>query len=234
MVEKLSHTRKILDVPISVGVAGSNVLAKVTESVLVRLSLTGYKNISVDFSIELGVLPIPIDILISWSDIKGLNLLPLLSKMSEVCAAVAEPAVVEECYEAEVISSSDLPNQLALPQGAFGDLLRVLCNEYPEVFSNSVAPQPARVDAMSIELCQPTNFRGAMRRQSDAVRAFVSETVKKLLADGIIVESTSPVASPIVVARAPGREWRFCIDYRQLNKITVPMLHPLPNLHIIL
>lgn len=126
VVAKIPHTRKILEVPISVGVAGSNVLANVTESVLVRLSLPGYKNISVDFSIELGVLPIPTDILISWSDIKGFNLLPLLSKMSEVCAAVAEPPVAEECYEAEVISSSELPNQLALPQGAFGDQLRVL------------------------------------------------------------------------------------------------------------
>ena len=53
--------------------------------------------------------------------------------------------------------------------------------------------------------------------------------VAALLADGMIEESCSPWASPVVLVKKKNGEWRFCIDYRRLNSITVKDSLPLPR-----
>lgn len=50
-----------------------------------------------------------------------------------------------------------------------------------------------------------------------------------LLADGVVEESCSPWASPVVLVRKKGGQWRFCIDYRRLNSVTIKDSHPLPR-----
>ena len=46
---------------------------------------------------------------------------------------------------------------------------------------------------------------------------------------GVIRESTSPYASPVVVVKKPDGSNRVCIDYRKLNKITVFDPEPMPT-----
>lgn len=59
-------------------------------------------------------------------------------------------------------------------------------------------------------------------------RAEIERQVAELLADGVVEESCSPWASPVVLVRKKGGQWRFCIDYRRLNSVTVKDSHPLP------
>ncbi|EFA12673.1 Retrovirus-related Pol polyprotein from transposon 297-like Protein [Tribolium castaneum] len=66
------------------------------------------------------------------------------------------------------------------------------------------------------------------RRFADAERAEVRKIVDKLMKQGIIRESNSPYASPVVLVTKKGGEKRLCVDYRALNKITVKDRYPLP------
>ena len=58
----------------------------------------------------------------------------------------------------------------------------------------------------------------------------VKEHIKKLLRKGIIKESMSPYASPIVLVRKKDQSLRLCVDYRHLNAKTVRDAYPLPRI----
>lgn len=59
-------------------------------------------------------------------------------------------------------------------------------------------------------------------------RAKVREMVGNLLDNGIIQESQSAYASPIVLVRKKNNEYRMCVDYRALNRKTVKDSYPMP------
>ena len=50
-----------------------------------------------------------------------------------------------------------------------------------------------------------------------------------MLRDGVIEPSSSPWASPVTLVPKSGGEWRFCADYRRLNKRTKKYRFPLPH-----
>ena len=45
--------------------------------------------------------------------------------------------------------------------------------------------------------------------------------------------SASPFAAAVVLARKKNGKWRFCVDFRGLNKVTVPDNYPLPRIDAI-
>ena len=49
-----------------------------------------------------------------------------------------------------------------------------------------------------------------------------------MLAEGKIVHSKSPAGAPILFVPKPDGRLRLCVDYRQLNKLTIPNKYPLP------
>jgi hypothetical protein len=51
-----------------------------------------------------------------------------------------------------------------------------------------------------------------------------------MLEVGVVEKSNSPWISPVVLAKKKDKTWRFCVDYRKLNKLTTKDKFPLPRI----
>ena len=54
--------------------------------------------------------------------------------------------------------------------------------------------------------------------------------VQDLLARGMIEPANGAWSSPVVLVRKKDQSWRFCVDYRKLNAVTLQDAYPLPRI----
>jgi hypothetical protein len=69
-----------------------------------------------------------------------------------------------------------------------------------------------------------------MFRYSPAELAEMTSQVNDLLQVGLIQKSTSPFGAPVLFVKKKTGEFWMCVDYRALNKVTIPNRYPLPRI----
>lgn len=108
------------------------------------------------------------------------------------------------------------------------ELLLTLINEFADTFTVGTATSTVKTGSMEIRLNSevPVNYRPYKLSVDEKLR--VRNIIKDLLDKGIIRESQSDFASPIILVKKKNGEDRMCVDYRALNAITVKERFPLP------
>ena len=79
-----------------------------------------------------------------------------------------------------------------------------------------------------IDTSRAKPVKEAARRLSYALRQQLEVELDKLLKIKCIEPANSPYASPLVLVRKPDGNLRVCVDYRSVNKDTIPERYPLP------
>ena len=111
------------------------------------------------------------------------------------------------------------------------DLPPVVC-EYVDVFPDELPGlPPQRVVDFSIEL-QPGTSPISMtpHRMAPVELQELRVQLQELLDKGFIRPSTSPWGAPVLFAKKKDKTLRLCIDYRQLNRVTIKNRYPLPRI----
>ena len=107
-----------------------------------------------------------------------------------------------------------------------------IVKEYADVFPDELPGiPPEREIDFSIDLLPGTQpISVPPYRMAPAELKELKEQLKDLLEKGYIRPSTSPWGAPVLFVRKKDGSLRMCIDYRQLNKVTIKNKYPLPRI----
>ena len=104
--------------------------------------------------------------------------------------------------------------------------------EYVDVFPDELPGlPPQRVVDFCIELHPGTSpISMTPHRMAPVELQELRVQLHELLDKGFIRPSTSPWGAPVLFAKKKGKTLRLCIDYRQLNRVTIKNRYPLPRI----
>ena len=105
-------------------------------------------------------------------------------------------------------------------------------SEYPDVFPEELLGMPPdRELEFSIDLVPGTAplYKKYYRMPSSEL-VELKKQLDELLRKGYIRPSSSPWGSPAIFVGKKDGSLRMCIDYRQLNEVTIKNKYPLPRI----
>ncbi|XP_023633382.1 uncharacterized protein LOC111829008 [Capsella rubella] len=108
-------------------------------------------------------------------------------------------------------------------------LLSKLLRGYQDVFQMPKELLPTRNREHSITLKEGSSQVNVRPyRYSYTQKNEIEKLVQEMLEARIIRPSISPFSSPVLLVKKKDGGWRFCVDYRALNKVTVADRYPIP------
>lgn len=135
---------------------------------------------------------------------------------------VPEGTVVQLCA-IEVSTDGDSVSASQPP-----DICQLL-EKFADLFAAPTELPPSRDCDHSIPLVQgaaPVQMRPY--RYAPALKTEIEKQVQEMLDNGIIQKSSSPFSSSVILVKKKDNTWRFCVDYRHLNAITVKTKYHVP------
>ncbi|KAL8108572.1 hypothetical protein AgCh_024881 [Apium graveolens] len=112
----------------------------------------------------------------------------------------------------------------------FGDIPVV--NEFPDVFPDELPGLPPdREIEFAIDLAPETEpVSKAPYRMAPVEMKELVKQLQELLEKGVIRPSVSPWGAPVLFVKMKDGSMRLCIDYRELNKLTIKNKYLLPRI----
>ncbi|XP_031110384.1 uncharacterized protein LOC116014814 [Ipomoea triloba] len=102
-------------------------------------------------------------------------------------------------------------------------------SEFSELFQEPKSLPPTRACDHTVSLIpNPIPVNKGPYRYSFEQKNIIERMVDEMLQTGIIRPSSSPFASPVLLVPKKDSTWRFCVDYRALNAITIKNKYPIP------
>ena len=164
------------------------------------------------------------------SDVASAYTLPIFSE-SQSTTDVNEIKIGDESDSANFNPQFDLSHLDAKEK----EISLQMLNEEKEVFSKTKNDIGHIKDfKLKIDLMDNVPVTEAYRRIPKNLYLEVKHHISNLLTNGWIKESHSPYSSPMVCVRKKDGGLRLCIDFRKLNKKTIPDKHPIPRIQDIL
>ena len=107
-----------------------------------------------------------------------------------------------------------------------------IVRDFVDVFPVDISGLPLERDIeFSIDLLPGTGpISIAPYRMSPAELSELKKQLEELLAKQFIRPSVSPWGAPVLLVKKKDGQSRLCVDYRQLNKVTIKNRYPLPRI----
>ena len=102
-----------------------------------------------------------------------------------------------------------------------------LANEFQSLFTE--APGTTSLAQHHIKLTSDQPVRSRPYPVPYSLRESLKKDITDMMKMGVIRESSSPYASPVVVVKKKDNTNRICVDYRRLNKLTIFDPEPMPT-----
>ena len=108
--------------------------------------------------------------------------------------------------------------------------LAIVC-DFPDVFPDDVVElPPEREIEFSIDLMPGSSpISIAPYRMAPNELAEVKNQLQEMLNKGFVRPSVSPWGAPVLLVKKKDGSMKLCVDYRQLNKMTIKNKYPLPR-----
>jgi hypothetical protein len=217
--------------PVSVKVANGEILSCTSQIAQAKWVMAGYS-----FKSDLNVLRLSsYDMIVGMDWLERYNpmkvhwkhkwmSIPYEGATALLCADMHELPVgsmLQLCFVHIAISDSvavDIPGEV-----------QQLIGHFEELFEVPFELPPKRACDHEISLIPgSTPVQVRPYRYAPALKEEIEKQIKEMLNNGIIQPSNSPFSSSVLLVKKKDNTWRFCVDYRHLNAITVKGKYPVP------
>ncbi|GAU35886.1 hypothetical protein TSUD_383780 [Trifolium subterraneum] len=134
-------------------------------------------------------------------------------------------------YHIQLLSLTNDTTQNPIHHPAIPHLLE----KYHHLFEPpTTLPPPRPIDHRIVltDGANPVNVRPY--RYPQFQKREIENQIKAMLEQGVIQQSSSAFSSPVLLVRKKDGSWRFCVDYRALNTMTVKDRFPIPAIEELL
>ena len=214
-IQNIQFTVDLYVLPIS----GANVVLGVQWLKSLGPVLTDYNTLSMQFLSEGRVIKLQGDLNAKLNVLTPVQLRRLSRTQGEA-----------QFYHITLFPNLSSPQTHALPVPIQQLLLR-----FKALFDPPSTLPPPRATDHHIHLfpqASPVNVRPY--RYPHYQKHEIEQQVDAMLQKGLIQPSTSPFSSPVLLVKKHDGSWRFCVDYRALNALTVRDRFPIPTIYELL